>query len=1476
MASRFLSFKRIIAIFLVTYIIILACFGAFITILKDNLQENMNVFLRETAAQSAYNVNSRIEQIFTSLEAVEKSFGFKNQLDFEVLDKTVENITFDYENTKLFYFNEKGEAYSEQAYSFDVSTREYFSKVMAGNQAVKNMSQSRITNQESIAFIVPIFSQDGKVLGGLGVTYPIEVIGMFLGGYDDMEIGEKLVCEDDGTIIYHPELDNIGKNIRDIGAFSSEKYDIDEMYDFSNADIDESYEIEYDGVSYFSKRYPTSYNNWQVISIVEREKVFGKFNSIIKVSFGILILVLALLATAFIYIAAVSRRTADHILKSNTKLKAFISNVPGGVFKLNIDTLIMLDLSAGLYRLFGLEKEEFYDKYFNRLDNIVCESDRQAVVEEIIKKNEVCEIEFHIVNNKNEERLLYFKGSLSVENGISYYYVILNDVTEIRSVYQEIIGYRTSLSALTDSIPGGVATFILNDALTLYNINDGFFSLVGYSRELFEALFENSLANFLTQEQVEMLKNELRNQVDNRLSIEYEFPIVNKSGAEVWLLLRGSRTDDVGDFPAFQAIFIDVTQQKQTRLELEAERERFRLMAAFTTVALFEYDVINQRVMNFYSTNNGGGNHSSIEKLDNVSINYFKNRIYPKDLAVFDYIHESLKNGTDTFNSELRINNIEQDYIWVSVEGKAIYDSQGNAIRIVGRITNIDQQKRSTQNLLYSAQRDALTGLYNKKFTKTEIEQYLTSDNDGEKSALFIIDIDNFKEVNDNFGHMFGDSVLKSVSSKLKKIFRNHDILGRVGGDEFVVFMKGVPNSSIILKKAQLICQAFETTYKSGDLTTTISSSIGISIYPDDANNYEELFEQADKALYKSKLDGKNRFSIYDKNQDYHRNAAALKRDDVPDKIDLNFTDNTIVSDLVGALYNTNSAPEDNLNVAMSILVGYYDANDVLLFNINNDDRMELIYSLIDGERKNLKCNELEFSESYKSLFDSQGFFYCSDIEVIEEKSPAIYKKAKESSIKSCLQALIINKDVPTGLLIISSRKKVVYWTSTQCSTLVVLAKIVGSFYNKIQNDLVAFKDATLDPFTKTWNVSRLIIESKPLLSNSQNDFCIIYISLFYDYDHNNEMSITNEELLIEIKNEIEKNLRDEEMFSRSEGSGFVLLLRFEDCKGIVSRYNQMKEVILSICKKYDNGSKIYLRAGSCVIDKNDKNINSAIAKANKARSIARETKSDDIICYTKELQDYIDNQSRLEENMLIALQNGEFEANYQPKIRIADGKIVGAEALARWRKDGEIYYPKDFLTVFEKYEFIEQLDYFIVGQVCKKIGDDISAGRNVLPISVNLSSYTLLDTEFSEKVLEIMADNNVSQGLIEFEINEEAFINNPLKLIDVIKNLRSTGLQFALDNYGSNYSVMNIMDTFNVNVLKISGDYLSKAINSSKKKYIIKDLVAMARKFGITVVADNVETAEMADFAEKIGCDLIQGYPYGKPMREEEFNKLL
>ena len=238
------------------------------------------------------------------------------------------------------------------------------------------------------------------------------------------------------------------------------------------------------------------------------------------------------------------------------------------------------------------------------------------------------------------------------------------------------------------------------------------------------------------------------------------------------------------------------------------------------------------------------------------------------------------------------------------------------------------------------------------------------------------------------------------------------------------------------------------------------------------------------------------------------------------------------------------------------------------------------------------------------------------------------------------------------------------------------------------------------------------------------------------------------------------------------------------------------------------------------------------------------------------------------------AFEKGYFKVYYQPIYRALNKKVCGYEALARWidPKRGMIS-PLIFIEVLEKVHLIHKLDAYIIEQVCKDLRDDIDSGFAYEPISVNLSRLDFELSDIKKVVDTAVAKYNVPKEYIVLEVTESAFASDLDSLGDIIRCFREDGYQVWIDDFGSGYSSFNNLQTYDFDFLKIDMNFLRNFDKTPKSKVIIASIVDLAKKLGIHTLAEGVETEDQYEYLKRIGCELIQGYYFAKPMPIEEYH---
>lgn len=201
----------------------------------------------------------------------------------------------------------------------------------------------------------------------------------------------------------------------------------------------------------------------------------------------------------------------------------------------------------------------------------------------------------------------------------------------------------------------------------------------------------------------------------------------------------------------------------------------------------------------------------------------------------------------------------DRGYLWTNMNVKLYKNLSDNSIHVIMAHTDINERKVAELKLLHQSQKDALTGALNRKVFEQQLNK-ITTEMPDTGHALIMIDMDNFKRVNDTFGHLIGDKVLVDTVNGLKSLLRAGDLIGRVGGDEFMVFFRNVPNPNVIRRRARLILHMMHDDLGSGVKT---SGSIGIALYPKDGTTFEQLYKCADIAVYNAKEQGRDQLCFF-------------------------------------------------------------------------------------------------------------------------------------------------------------------------------------------------------------------------------------------------------------------------------------------------------------------------------------------------------------------------------------------------------------------------------------------------------------------------------------------------------------------------------------------------------------------------------------------------------------------------------------
>lgn len=317
-----------------------------------------------------------------------------------------------------------------------------------------------------------------------------------------------------------------------------------------------------------------------------------------------------------------------------------------------------------------------------------------------------------------------------------------------------------------------------------------------------------------------------------------------------------------GEFGEMAASFNHLVEKiHEDTEELKVSEARYALIMEETNQVIFEWDILQNHLYHTVHWTNKFGFSLAVENPGSEIPDFAP--VHPSDKPLVNAFFWDARKGIQPKPVDVRMKTIDSKYVWCTVSVKVINDENGRPFRAIGLISDTDHQKKMIERLESKSKTDLLTQLYNKVTTEAMIEEYLSSSPSEERHGFIIVDIDNFKGINDTLGHIYGDNVLKKVSAQIKDLFRTTDIVGRAGGDEFVILVKDMPDEDLLKVKLSDICAIFRSAYTGSDDEYKISASVGAAMFPNDGTTFSELYQHADAALYRSKKAGKDRFSLY-------------------------------------------------------------------------------------------------------------------------------------------------------------------------------------------------------------------------------------------------------------------------------------------------------------------------------------------------------------------------------------------------------------------------------------------------------------------------------------------------------------------------------------------------------------------------------------------------------------------------------------
>lgn len=353
--------------------------------------------------------------------------------------------------------------------------------------------------------------------------------------------------------------------------------------------------------------------------------------------------------------------------------------------------------------------------------------------------------------------------------------------------------------------------------------------------------------------------------------------------------------------------------------------------------------------------------------------------------------------------------------------------------------------------------------------------------------------------------------------------------------------------------------------------------------------------------------------------------------------------------------------------------------------------------------------------------------------------------------------------------------------------------------------------------------------------------------------------------------------MRNDEIAVHDNADIFCLLMRYDNAAELEARLLHVADDIAAYSFVADPGFRAHTGFGVYLVPCNNTSLGAMGDMANLALRHIKARHSSEVFFYNDELQECLVESHAIENDMQRGVDEKEFLVYLQPQYSLETGKIAGAEALVRWQHGARGFiFPDRFIPLFERNGFIIDLDYYMFNEVCKLLRSWIDQGIEPVCISVNQSRANLYVPHYAERLEQLLRTWNIPASFITIEITESAFFKDTQQMIAIIDQLHHIGFQVSMDDFGSGYSSLNMLQNVMLDELKIDKTFFHDSENSARGATIVRHVIGMAKALNISVVAEGVELEAQVNFLKQTGCELVQGYFFARPMPHEQFLPIL
>ena len=776
---------------------------------------------------------------------------------------------------------------------------------------------------------------------------------------------------------------------------------------------------------------------------------------------------------------------------------------------------------------------------------------------------------------------------------------------------------------------------------------------------------------------------------------------------------------------------------------------------------------------------------------------------------------------------------------------------------------------------------DALTNLLTAGAFQEQTEQYLETGPAPYTTALFILDMDDFKRINEEKGKLFGNVVLMNVANSLKQACREGDLIARFGGDEFLVLLKNTNREDASAAGRTIQKEIGGILSDTGSKKERISCSMGVRLAGEGERNFSDIIVKANQALLQVKKSGKGGILFYEAVEDKDNGCISydyLKQAREAKRREQSSLDDKTTTAVALEVFEKSATVDEAIHILMGFVGNRFRLNRIVLYMNGEgghgkqsayqwvDDRTALLYDPTDSFRRE------EFYIFYH-LYDGNGIAVLRRREY-ESYNAGLKRILDRAGAHTMLSAGIFIEGRYSGMILLVNTETEREWSRAECEAVSEMARIVASGIKNTSMLIEAKQEAEYyrnhDALTGLMRYDRFKESCQMLMDEGKEEYVLVASDIKGFKFINEAIGYTQGDNILRMFGDmLTQNGLETNCYTRVSADQF---LSFGVCgmdrndfvnmvQGLNNEFCRMENEIYS-------NINLMIRSGIYFIEKDCREIETAVDRATIARKSVDYIIRSTSVVFNDGPFDSSYRENEIINRMEYALKHGEFKVYLQPKVGLDGLGIVGAEALVRWQhEDGRIVPPGDFIPLFEKNGFITQVDTYVFGTVCSQLSQWMEQGGEPLPISVNLSSVDIASEQLIPQILEITRACGLDHQYLEFELTETAFLSDSARTFHVMKTLQEEGFITSIDDFGSGYSIMNMMADIPTDVIKLDCGFVQSCTKTGRGREFLGQLIQMTNKMGFTSLCEGIETAQELKMLREMGCELGQGYYFSRPL---------